>query len=134
MQFIGNVKRIGSEQSDTHKLMFNPNRENFIPLNAEVVDKTQSPVGSIKIESIVETAQEPIRIVESNGLCSTKEIIVPRDPLIENKHITELPVYLKSQEPEPDGKINALIEILSIPLSRLYKNTFRLSLFLRDDV
>ncbi|CAC5418669.1 unnamed protein product [Mytilus coruscus] len=39
VKFDGNIKRIGTDQSDTQKLMFHPNRDNYHIFSTELVDK-----------------------------------------------------------------------------------------------
>ncbi|XP_063421593.1 uncharacterized protein LOC134706512 [Mytilus trossulus] len=103
VKFDGNIKRIGTDQSDTQKLMFHPNRDNYQIFSTEMVDKSNPPIGRIKIELIEETGQEPIRVVESKGCLNNKETLIPRDPITTYMNLTSLPVHLR---PPPANDID----------------------------
>ena len=75
--------------------MFHPNRDNYQIFSTEMVDKSNPPIGRIKIELIEETGQEPIRVVESKGCLNNKETLIPRDPITTYMNLTSLPVHLR---------------------------------------
>ncbi|CAC5418670.1 unnamed protein product [Mytilus coruscus] len=112
VKFDGNIKRIGTDQSDTQKLMFHPNRDNYHIFSTELVDKGNPPIGRIKIELIEETGQEPIRVVESENCFKNKETLIPRDPITTYMNLTSLPIHLR---PPPAADVDDLVIIGNQP-------------------
>ncbi|CAC5418668.1 unnamed protein product [Mytilus coruscus] len=94
VKFDGNIKIAETEQSDTQRLMFHPNRDNFHIFSAELFDKRNPPTGRIEIELIVETEQEPIIVLESENCFKSKETVITRDPITTYMNLTSLPMHL----------------------------------------
>ena len=117
VQFAGNIKRVGSEQSDGDKMMFQPNRDNFKIFNLQLVNPKHPPIGRIKISLIEEIAQESIRVVENINCtsCMKTKHLIPREPIIDYFDLKALPVELN---PFPSGKLHVLA---NIPCSNLNK-------------
>ncbi|CAG2197024.1 unnamed protein product [Mytilus edulis] len=99
--FGGNIKIAGTEQSDTQRLMFHPNRDNFHIFSTELLDKRNPPTGRIEIELIVETEQEPIIVLESENCFKSKETVITRDPITTYTNLTSLPMHLLPEKVAP---------------------------------
>lgn len=100
--FGGNMKMMGDDQNKPHKLMFQPNRENYKVIDVELVDPKDPPMGSINIELIQTEELEPIEVVKTSGLCKGKPTYIYPDPVEKYFQLTILPVHLKQPLPAPE--------------------------------
>ncbi|XP_063421595.1 uncharacterized protein LOC134706513 isoform X2 [Mytilus trossulus] len=94
--FSGNINIIGSEKSDTQRLMFHPNRDNYQTFKTEISNRINPPIGRIQIELIEEKEQEPIIVLNSVNCCITKETVIPQDPITTYTNLTSFSVNLQS--------------------------------------
>ena len=92
---------MGDDQNKPHKLMFQPNRENYKVFDVELVDPKDPPMGSINIELIQTEELEPIEVVKTSGLCKGKPTYIYPDPVEKYFQLTILPVHLKQPLPAP---------------------------------
>ncbi|XP_052094912.1 uncharacterized protein LOC127730521 isoform X6 [Mytilus californianus] len=95
IKFGGNINIIGTEKSDTQKLLFHPNRDNYQIFKTEISNRINPPVGRIQIELIEEREQEPIIVLDSVNCCKNKETVIPRDPITTYTNLTSLSIHLQ---------------------------------------
>ncbi|CAG2253871.1 unnamed protein product [Mytilus edulis] len=96
IKFSGNINIIGSEKSDTQRLMFHPNRDNYQTFKTEISNRINPPIGRIQIELIEEKEQEPIIVLNSVNCFRSKETLIPQDPVTTYTNLTSFSVHLQS--------------------------------------